>query len=173
MTSALPNSTASAGRPRHFVAYGTGPGTGFQDVLLNTKSRSPTAAGASRVLSSVPISPTLAISPDGRTLYACASDGTTGTLAAYSTAAGVQIRVLHQWPVTKSGGGAPGTSSGYFSRGFSCQISTDPTGRYLLAAVRLGSIKHWTLTGFDLQTGASASVPVRASLPFRGAQLAW
>lgn len=85
----------------------------------------------------------------------------------------MQIRVLHQWPVTKSGGGAPGTSSGYFSRGFSCQISTDPTGRYLLAAVRLGSIKHWTLTGFDLQTGASASVPVRANLPFRGAQLAW
>jgi hypothetical protein len=63
-----------------FVAYGTGPGTGFQDVLLNTKSRSPTAAGASRVLSSVPVSP--AISPDGRTLYACASDGTTGTLGA-------------------------------------------------------------------------------------------
>jgi hypothetical protein len=156
-----------------FVAYGTGPGTGFQDVLLNTKSRSRTVAGASRILSSVPVSTTLAISPDGRTLYACASDGTTGTLAAYSTAAGAQIRVLHQWPVTESGGGAPGTSSGYFSRGFSCQISTDPTGRYLLAAVRLGNNKHWTLTGFDLQTGASAIVPVRANLPFRGAQLAW
>jgi hypothetical protein len=156
-----------------FVAYGTGPGTGFQDVLLNTESRSRTAAGASRSLSSVPVSTTLAISPDGRTLYACASDGTTGTLAAYSTAAGAQIRVLHQWPVTESGGGAPGTSSGYLSRGFSCQISTDPTGRYLLAAVRLGNKKHWTLTGFDLQTGASATVPVRADLPFLGAQLAW
>jgi hypothetical protein len=78
---------------------------------------------------------TLAISPDGRTLYACESDGLTGTLAAYSTATGAQTRVLHQWPVKGSGGGAPGTNSGYMSRGFSCQISTDPTGRYLLAAV--------------------------------------
>jgi len=76
-----------------FVAYGTGPGTGFQDVLLNTKSRSRTAAGASRILSSVPVSTTLAISPDGRTVYACASDGTTGTLAAYSTVVGAQIRL--------------------------------------------------------------------------------
>jgi hypothetical protein len=158
-----------------FVAYGTGPGTGFQDVLLNTKSSSRTAAGASRVLSSVPVSVTLAISPDGQTLYACTSDGTTGTLAAYSTATGAQTRVLHQWPVTGSGGGAPGTSSGYMSRGFSCQISTDLTGRYLLAAVRLGGDNsHWALTGFDLQTGAFAKVPVRAShLPLLGGQLAW
>lgn len=157
-----------------FVAYGTGPGTGFQDVLLNTNSSSRTAAGASRILSSVPVSATLAISPDGQTLYACASDGTTGTLAAYSSTTGAQIRVLHQWPVTGSGGGAPGTGSGYLSRGFSCQISTDLTGRYLLAAVSLdANSDHWKLTGFDLKTGASARVPVRASLPFRGAQLAW
>lgn len=150
-------------------------GTGFQDMLLNTKSSSRTAAGASRILSSVPVSVTLAISPDGRTLYACASDGTTGTLAAYSTATGAQTRVLHQWPVTGSGGGAPGTDSGYMSRGFSCQISTDPTGRYLLAGVSLdANSDHWTLTGFDLHTGAFAKVPVRASyLPLLGTQLAW
>jgi len=149
-------------------------GPGFQDMLLNTKSRARTAAGASRGLASVPVSPTLAISPDGRTLYACTSDGTTGTLASYSTASGAQLRVLHQWRVTQSGGGAPGTSSGYFSRGFSCQISTDLTGRYLLAAVSLGNkLKHWTMTGFDLQTGAFAKIPVHPHLPFRGAQLAW
>lgn len=78
-------------------------------------------------------------------------------------------RVLHTWP--DSGGGAPGT--GYYSPGFSCQISADPTGRYLLAAVSLDDIKHWTMTGFDLQTGASARVPLQANLPFRGSQLAW
>jgi WD40 repeat protein len=149
-------------------------GPGFQDMLLNTKSSSPTAAGASRTLPSVPVSQTLAISPDGRTLYACASDGTTGTLASYSTATGAQLRVLHQWPVTASGGGAPGTDSGYSSQGFSCQISTDATGRYLLAAVSLDNkLKHWTVTGFDLQTGAFTTTPVRPHLPFRGAQLAW
>lgn len=158
-----------------FGVYGTGPATGFQNMLLNTKSRSRTAQGASRILSSVPASVTLAISPDGRTLYACESDGTTGTLAAYSTATGAQTRVLHQWPVTGSGGGAPGTSSGYMSRGFSCQISTDPAGRYLLAAVSFdANSDHWALTGFDLKTGAFAKIPVRASdLPLLGGQLAW
>jgi 6-phosphogluconolactonase (cycloisomerase 2 family) len=122
---------------------------------------------------------TLAISPDGRTLYACESDGLTGTLAAYSTATGAQTRVLHQWPVKGSGGGAPGTNSGYMSRGFSCQISTDPTGRYLLAAVNFDVhfdtiTARCALTGFDLKTGAFAKVPVRAiDLPYLGGQLAW
>jgi hypothetical protein len=149
-------------------------GPGFQDMLLNTQSRARTAAGASRGLPSVPVSPTLAISPDGRTLYACTSDGTTGTLASYSAASGAQLRVLHQWRVKESGGGAPGTDSGYLSRGFSCQISTDLTGRYLLAAVSLdNTLRRWTLTGFDLKTGASAKIPVHPDLPFRGTQLAW
>lgn len=149
-------------------------GPGFQDMLLNTQSSSPTAAGASRALPSVPVSDTLAISPDGRTLYACTSDGTTGTLASYSTATGAQLRVLHQWPVTASGGGVPGTDSGYMSRGFSCQVSTELTGRYLLAAVSLDNkLDDWTITGFDLQTGASATIPVRPHLPYLGGQLAW
>ena len=158
-----------------FGIYGNGPGTGFQNMLLNTKSRSHTAAGASRILSTVPVSVTLAISPDGRKLYACTSDGTAGTLAAYSTATGAQIQVLHQWPVTGSGGGAPGTSSGYDSRGFSCQISTDPTGRYLIAAVNFdNNDDHWALTGFDLHTGAFAKIPIRLGhLPLLGSQLAW
>jgi len=139
-----------------FVGYG--PGQGQQDVLLNTQSTSPTVAGASRILPAVPFSQTLAISPDGQTLYACASDGPTGTLAAYSTATGALIRVLHQWP-------APA--------GFTCQASTDPTGRFLLAAVTPDVSQPWTLIGFDLQTNASATVPVHPDLPYQGTQLAW
>jgi hypothetical protein len=137
-----------------FVGYGPGQ----QDVLLNTQSTSPTVAGASRILPAVPLSQTLAISPDGQTLYACASDGPTGTLAAYSTATGALIRVLHQWA-------GPA--------GFTCQVSTDPTGRFLLAAVTPDVSQPWTLIGFDLQTNASATVPVHPDLPYQGTQLAW
>lgn len=136
-----------------------GSGEAEKDVLLNTRSASSTVAGASRILSSVPSSQTLAISPDGRTLYACASKGSTGTLAAYSTATGALIRVLHQWPG--------------FAQGFVCQVSTDPTGSFLLAAVTPDVNQPWTLTGFDLQTNASATVPVQPRLPFQGTQLAW
>ncbi|HEX4659785.1 MAG TPA: hypothetical protein VH307_20550 [Streptosporangiaceae bacterium] len=137
-----------------FVGYGPGQ----QDVLLNTQSTSPTVAGASRILPAVPFSQTLAISPDGQTLYACASDGSTGTLAAYSTTTGALIRVLHQWPGLT---------------GFTCQVSADPTGRFLLAAVTPDVNKPWTLIGFDLQTNASATVPIHPDLPFQGTQLAW
>lgn len=148
-------------------------GPGFQDMLLNTTSPATAAVNAARGLPAVPVSPTLAISPDGKTIYGCASNGTTGTLAGYSVATGAQLRVLHQWPVTDSGGAA-GSGNGYDTPGFSCQISTDATGRYLLAAVSLDTtLKHWTLTGFDLQTGASAKVPIRPNLPFRGSQLSW
>jgi hypothetical protein len=138
--------------------------SGWQNVLLNTQSTSPTVVGASRILHSVPFSPTLAISPDGRTLYACASQPSTGTLlAAYSTATGSLIRVLHRWP------------AGASSQGLICQISTDPTGRFLLAAVTADVSQPWTWTliGFDLRTNASAAVPVHPDLPFRGTQLAW
>jgi hypothetical protein len=133
--------------------------SGLRDMLLNTRSTSATVVAASRILPSVPSSQTLAISPDGRTLYACASKGSTGTLAAYSTATGALIRVLHQWPG--------------FSQGFICQVSTDPTGRFLLAAITSDVNQPWTLTGFDLRTNGSAPVPVHPHLPFQGTQLAW
>jgi len=144
----------------YFPASETG-SQGVQNALLNTKSSSRTVDGASRILSSVPGSPTLAISPDGRTVYACTSQGSTGTLAAYSTATGALIRVLHQWQAV--------------SQGFACQVSTDRTGRFLLAAFTTANQQPWTwaLIGFDLRTDASASVPVHPDLPFRGTQLAW
>ncbi len=127
------------------------------DMLLNTGSTAPTVDRASRILRSVPASATLAISPDGQTLYACASSGPTATLAAYSTATGAQIRVLYQWR-----GQAP-----------SCQISLDPTGRFLLAAVAPNPQQASTLIGFDLRTSTPVTIPVRAALPDPGAQLAW
>jgi len=135
-------------------------GSDWSDLLLNTHSSAATVDKASRILPTVPYAQTLAISPDGRTLYACASSGGTGTLAAYSTATGAQIRVLHQWPV--------------HSRGFACQISTDPTGRFLLAAVASNIQQPSTLIGFDLRTGASLTLPVdHPALHFQGSQLAW
>ena len=105
----------------------------------------------------MPASATLAISPDGRTLYTCAPDGPTVVVAAYSTATGARIRVLHQWPGQES----------------SCQISLDPTGRFLLAAVTPSVPQAWTLTGIDLRTNAVATIPVRTALPYLGTQLAW
>jgi hypothetical protein len=142
--------TADGGTLAYSVLTASGAG------LLNTSSAAPTVSGASRIVASVPVSTTLAISPDGRTLYACA----TGTLAAYSTATGAQIRVLHQWTSQSS----PDSN---------CQISTDPTGRYLLAAVTPGIRQPATVTGFDLSTGASVTLPVHPTLLFRGTQLAW
>jgi hypothetical protein len=100
---------------------------------------------------------TLAISHDGQTLYACAATGPAVTLAAYSTATGAQIRVLHQWP----------------GQELTCQISLDPTGRFLLAAVMPNVRQGWTLIGVDLRTSAPVTIPIRATLPYLGSQLAW
>jgi tetratricopeptide (TPR) repeat protein len=127
------------------------------NMLLNANSTARTVGGASRILQSVPTSVTLAISHDGQTLYACASNGPTVTLAAYSTATGAQIRVLHQWP----------------GQELNCQISLDPTGRFLLAAVAPNVRQAWTLIGVDLRTSAPVTIPVRAALPYLGTQLAW
>lgn len=130
------------------------------NMLLNTSSTVRTVDGASRILRSVPVSPTLAISPDGQTLYTCASHGAT-VLASYSTATGAKIRVLHQWP----------------DQGLICQISLDPTGRFLLAAVTPDvppiPQQAWTLIGLDLRTGRSVTIPFSTTLPLRGTQLAW
>jgi hypothetical protein len=140
------------------------------DALLSTSSRAPTVSGASQVVQSVPVSGTLAISPDGQTLYACASDGATATLAAYSTVTGRQIRVLHQWPQPPRG------HQWLQAAGFNCQVSTDPTGHFLLAAVTSDidqPSKPATLIGFDLRSGASLTLRVHPALLFRGTQLAW
>jgi len=139
----------------HTLAFSLAAPSG--DMLLNTSSTARTVDGASHILSSVPASPTLAISPDGQTLYACTSNGPTATLAAYSATTGARLRVLHQWP----------------GQGLICQISLDPTGRFLLAAVTPSVQDAWTLIGLDLQTGAPVTIPVRAVLPLQGTQLAW
>lgn len=139
---------ASAGG--HTLAFSLPSPSG--NMLLNTSSRFPTVGGASRILPSMPVSATLAISPDGQSLYACA----TGTLAAYSTATGAQTRVLRRWP----GQGV-------------CQVSLDPTGRFLLAAVTSDLSQPSALIGFDLHTGASVTLPVHPVLLFQGTQLAW
>jgi hypothetical protein len=139
----------------HMLAFSLAAPSG--DILLNTNSTARTVGGASRILQSVPASATLAISHDGQTLYVCASNGPTVTLTAYSTATGAQIRVLHKWP----------------DQELSCQISLDPTGRFLLAAVAPGVQQAWTLIGVDLRTGVPVTIPVRATLPYSGTQLAW
>lgn len=139
----------------HTLAFSLAAPSG--NMLLNTNSTARTVGGASRILQSVPTSVTLAISHDGQMLYACASNGPTVTLAAYSTATGAQIRVLHQWP----------------GQEVNCQISLDPTGRFLLAAVAPNVRLAWTLIGIDLRTSAPVTIPVRAALPYLGTQLAW
>jgi hypothetical protein len=60
-----------------------------------------------------------------------------------------------------------------YSQGFICEVSTDPTGRFLLAAVTPDVNQPSTLIGLDLRTGASETLPVHPDLPFRGTQLAW
>ena len=140
----------------HALALSLPTASGDTDELLNTGSTARTVSGASRILESVPGSATLAISPDGRTLYACDA---TGTLAAYSTATGAQVRVLHQWPAA--------------SQGFSCQISADPTGRFLIAAVTSNVQRPSTLTGFDLRTGRSVTLRIHPALILQGTQIAW
>lgn len=135
----------------HTLAFSLAAPSG--DMLLNTGSTARTVDSASRILSSVPASATLAISPDGQTLYACTST----SLAAYSTTTGAQLRELRQWP----------------GQGPSCQISLDPTGRFLLAAMTPNVQQASTLIGFDLHTGVPVTIPFRAVLPYQGAQLAW
>ena len=139
----------------HTLAFSLAAPSG--NMLLNTNSAARTVGGASRILQSVPASVTLAISHDGQTLYACAATGPAVTLAAYSTATGAQIRVLHQWP----------------GQELTCQISLDPTGRFLLAAVMPNVRQGWTLIGVDLRTSAPVTIPIRATLPYLGSQLAW
>ena len=65
--------------------------------------------------------------------------------------------MLRQWP----------------DQGISCQVSLDPTGHFLLAAVTSGLSQPSTLIGFDLQTGTSVTLPVHPVLHFQGTQLAW
>jgi hypothetical protein len=136
-------------------------GSGWADLLLDTHSRAGTVDKASRVLPAVPYAQTLAISPDGRTLYACASNGATGTLTAYRTATGKTIRVLHRWTL------APG------ARFYFCQVSADATGKALLASYSSNLAPRTSLISINPQAGTSVKLPVRADYLHDGTGAAW
>jgi hypothetical protein len=96
-------------------------------MVLNTASPSGTVAGASRAAVRVHgVVQSLAISPDGTTLYACSVADRTATLASYDAATGGRIGVLGQWH---------GSTSTY------CDVTLDPSSRYLLAAVETVTVR--------------------------------
>jgi hypothetical protein len=135
-------------------------GSRWSDLLLNTRSSAATVDNASRVLPAVPYAQTLAISPDGRTLYACVDSGPTGTLAAYSTATGKMIRVLHRWTLA--------TAQWYF-----CQVSADATGKVLLASYSSNLTPRTSLIGINPQAGTSVKLPVQVDYFTDGVGAAW
>jgi hypothetical protein len=135
-------------------------GSGWSNLLLNTKSRAATVDNASRILPAVPYAQTLAISPGGTTLYACSSSGRNGELAAYSAVTGKLIRVLHRWRL------AP--ASFYF-----CQVSADETGRALLATYSSNLTRRTPLIGINPQEGTAVQLPVKADYVRDGAEAAW
>jgi hypothetical protein len=135
-------------------------GPGWANLLLDTQSGAATVGGASRVLPTIPCAQTLAISPDGATLYGCISTGGTGELAAYSAATGNLIRVLHRW--TQSGAGS------YF-----CQVSADATGKLLLAGYSSHSTPRTSLLGINPEAGKTVTLPVYADYVIDGIGAAW
>ena len=135
-------------------------GSDWSDLLLNTHSSAATVDKASRILPTVPYAQTLAISPDGRTLYACVNSGPTGTLAAYSTATGKVIRVLHRWTL------APASY-------YLCQVSADATGKVLLASYSSNLASHTSLIGINPLAGTSVKLPVKVDYFINGVGAAW
>jgi len=136
-------------------------GSGWADLLLNTHSSAGTVDKASRIVPAVPYAQTLAISPDGRTLYACASSGPTGTLTAYSTATGKKIRVLHRWTLASE------------ARFYFCQVSADATGKALLASYSSDVAPRTSLISVNPQAGTSVKLPVRGDYLHDGIGAAW
>lgn len=138
----------------------------WADLLLNTGSGLATVDAASRVVPAVPYAQTLAISPNGATLYACVSSFTTGhgQLAAYSAATGTLIRVLYRWTL------APGGN--YF-----CQVSADATGTALLASFSSSTPTSQTqasLIAVNPQAGTAVKLPVSGDLVTAGGvRAAW
>jgi hypothetical protein len=142
------------------LALSLSAGNHFADLLLNTRSGKATVDEASRVVPSAPYGDTLAISPDGTTLYACVASGPAPQLAAYSTATGKLIKVLHRWT------GASGTGR--------CQVSADATGKFLLAGYVQDSASPVSLTGINLGTGSVVNLPAHAAEDnLDGIEAAW
>ncbi len=135
-------------------------GPGFTNLLLNIDSHAATVDGASRVVSSFPYAQSLAISPDGATLYGCISHGQAGELAAYNATTGKLIKVLHRWKLA--------TARIYF-----CQVSADATGKLLLANYASDVAPRTSLIGINPQTGATVKLPVRGDYVVDGIEAAW
>ncbi len=92
----------------------------------------------------------VALSPDGKTLLACAESQHAAALSAYSTATGSLLGQLHQW---RNVNVSP------------CMISAVPNGRYVLVSdILLRSIG----TRLDLVTGRARPVPGGQPDPLAG-----
>jgi hypothetical protein len=144
------------------IAFSYYNAAGFSDVLLNTRSRAPTVDGASSTLRLSGVSNTLAMSPDGSTLYACLP-GSHGDvlLTTYHIATGRRSTVTRHLGITSS----PRST---------CQLATDPTGRFLLVALQASPPDPAMLGGVDLGSGRFVKLPIQpASLPYQGGQVAW
>jgi hypothetical protein len=146
-------------------------------LLLNTASRSATVAGASRVVLSgsahvatgrLPVQ-SLAISPDAKTVYGCTYDGRTIAIAAYDAGTGKQTRLLRRWRT-------PGNTNLF------CELTTDPSGRFLLATVQTSTQPSTTdellrvktvLTGYDLQVNTAITLPVQVDGEIGWGAAAW
>ena len=135
-------------------------GPGWANLLLNTDSNAATVDRASRVVPAIPYAQSLAISPHGATLYACISDGRTGTLTAYNAATGKLLKVLHSWTLA--------TARNYF-----CQVSADSTGKLLLASYSSEVSPRTSLLGINPQTGTTVKLPVQGDYTIDGIGAAW
>jgi hypothetical protein len=157
------------------LAFAMVPGSGLNEVamVLHTASRSGAIAATSRVVVPGPGTvQSVALSPDGKTLYACNWAASTETLAAYNTATGRRIDVLHSWHTSAK-------------QNPSCHLGVDGSGRYLLAEVSVINVatssselsSTTTLTGYRL--GSATPIPIGTKLAeppsgeFGGGGSAW
>jgi len=87
-----------------------------------------------------------ALSPDGKTLYACASHGRRDVLAAYDVATRTVRRVLAAWP----------------RRAGSCSFALDATGTHAVIDTASGHTSAGTgyVSVLNIATGALTTVPV-------------
>lgn len=160
--------SASAGKLA-FPMFIPGGGLDQAGLVLDTGSRSGTVAGASRVtLRSHGGVQSVAISANGATLYACSSQGTTMTIAAYDTATGMRTRVLRDWAVSQKSV-------------IICDLSTDASGGYLLASVTntdpaqdtSPAQSGTTLTGYRLGSTKTVTLPLQLASVSGWGSIAW
>lgn len=131
------------------------------NMLLNTDSHAAKVDGASRIVPTTPAyAQSLAISPDGTTLYACISKRQTGELAAYDAATGKLTQVLHTWRLA--------AAQFYF-----CQVSADATGTLLLASYSSKTSRRTSLIGINPQADTTVTLPIRGDYVIDGIEAAW